>query len=88
MSFKTFWETGSLQLKSAAFMENQRYFLLTRNPVTDDSVTYINSENRALILHQIANLEQRNLARLMSGAPRVRNLTELVHKLARARHGN
>ena len=58
VSFKTFWETGSLQLKSAAFVENQRYFLLTRNPVTDDSVTFINSENRALILHQIANLEQ------------------------------
>ena len=58
VSFKTYWETGSLQLKSAAFMENQRYFLLTRNPVTDDTVTFINSENHALILHQIANLEQ------------------------------
>jgi iron complex outermembrane receptor protein len=58
VSFKTFWETGSLQLKSAAFVENQRYFLLTRNPVTDDTVTFINSENHALILHQIANLEQ------------------------------
>ena len=58
VSFKTFWETGSLQLKSAAFVENQRYFLLTRNPVTNDSVTFINSENHALILHQIANLEQ------------------------------
>ena len=58
VSFKTFWETGSLQLKSAAFIENQRYFLLTRNPVTDDTVTFINSENHAMILHQIANLEQ------------------------------
>ena len=58
ISYKTYWETGSLQLKSAAFVENQRYFLLTRNPVTDDTVTFINSENHALILHQIANLDQ------------------------------
>ena len=58
VSFKTYWSSGSLQLKSAAFVENQRYFLLTRNPVTDDSVTFINSENHALVLHQIANLEQ------------------------------
>ena len=58
VSFKTYWESGSLQIKSAAFVENQRYFLLTRNPVTDDTVTFINSENHALILHQIANLDQ------------------------------
>ena len=58
VSFKTYWNTGSLQLKSAAFVENQRYFLLTRNPVTDDTVTFINSENHSLVLHQIANLEQ------------------------------
>ena len=58
VSFKTYWNTGSLQLKSAAFVENQRYFLLTRNPVTDDTVTFINSENHSLVLHQIANLDQ------------------------------
>ena len=58
LSFKTYWNTGGLQLKSAAFVENQRYFLLTRNPVTDDTVTFINSENHSLVLHQIANLEQ------------------------------
>jgi iron complex outermembrane receptor protein len=58
ISYKTYWETGSLQLKSAAFAESQRYFLLTRNPITDDTVTFINSENHALILHQIANLDQ------------------------------
>ena len=58
LSFKTFWSTGNLQVKSAAFVENQRYFLETRNPVTDDVVTYINSDNHALVLHQIANLEQ------------------------------
>lgn len=59
VSFKTFWNTGSLQLKSAAFVENQRYFLETRNPVTNGVVTYINSDNHALVLHQIANLEQK-----------------------------
>ena len=58
VSFKTFWNTGNLQLKSAAFVENQRYFLETRNPVTNDVVSYINSDNHALVLHQIANLEQ------------------------------
>ena len=55
---KFFWNTGSLQLKSAAFIENQRYFLEVRNPDTYQVVTGINSVNKALILHQIANLEQ------------------------------
>ena len=58
VSFKTYWATGNLQLKTAAFVENQRYFLLTRIPSNDDTVTFINSENHALVLHQIANLEQ------------------------------
>ena len=58
VSFKTYWETGSLQLKSAAFVENQRYFLLTRIPQNDDTVTFINSVNHASVLHQIADLEQ------------------------------
>lgn len=58
VSFKTYWNTGNLQWKSAAFIENQRYFLETRNAFTNDVVTYINSDNHALVLHQIANLEQ------------------------------
>ena len=58
LSFKTFWNTGNLQLKSAAFVENQRYFLEVRNPETNGYVTGINSENHALVLHQIANVEQ------------------------------
>ena len=58
LSYKLFWSKGSLQLKSGVFVENQRYFLETRNPVTDDVITYINSENHALILHQIADVEQ------------------------------
>lgn len=58
VSFKTFWNTGHVELKSGAFIENQRYFLETRNPFNDAVITSINSENKALILHQIANLEQ------------------------------
>lgn len=58
VSFKTYWNNGSLQLKSAAFIENQRYFLEVRNHVTNDIVTNLNSINKALVLHQIANLEQ------------------------------
>ena len=58
VAFKFFWATGNLQLKSAAFFENQRYFLEVRNSENDGFVTGINSVNSALVLHQIANLEQ------------------------------
>ena len=58
VAFKFFWATGNLQLKSAAFVENQRYFLEVRNSENDGFVTGINSVNSALVLHQIANLEQ------------------------------
>lgn len=62
LSYKLFWNTGSLQLKSGAFVENQRYFLETRNPSTEQVVNHINSTNQALILHQIADVEQQLLA--------------------------
>lgn len=58
LSYKLFWSTGNLQLKSAAFIENQHYFLQTKSPITDAVITSINSENDALVLHQIANVEQ------------------------------
>lgn len=58
VAWKLFWTTGNLQLKSAAFIENQRYHLEVRNPFTNDLVTGINSANKSLVLHQIANLEQ------------------------------
>ena len=58
VAFKTFWNSGKLELKSAAFVENQHYFLEVRNPDTYDLVTGINSLNDALVLHQIANVDQ------------------------------
>ena len=58
LAAKIFWNSGNLQLKSAAFVENQRYFLETHTPVGNNVVTYINSQNHALVLHQIANFEQ------------------------------
>ena len=59
LSYRLFWEGGKLQLKSAAFVENQHYFLKTHpldHPEVD--VTSINSINDALVLHQIADVEQ------------------------------
>lgn len=58
LSYKLFWNTGSLQLKSAAFVENQRYFLESRSPLLDVAITSINSNNHALVLHQIADVKQ------------------------------
>ena len=58
LSYKLFWPSGNLQLKSAAFIENQHYFLQTRSPLTDVVITSINSLNDALILHQIVDAEQ------------------------------
>ena len=58
LSYRLFWDGGSLQLKSAAFVERQRYFLETHNPLTNDLITSINTDNQGLILHQIAEVEQ------------------------------
>lgn len=59
LTYKLFWEGGKLQLKSGAFFENQHYFLRT-HPSNDPEVvvTSINSINDAVILHQIADVEQ------------------------------
>ena len=59
LTYKLFWDGGKLQLKSAAFVENQRYFLEVHNLNPDVLITRINSENKALVLHQIADVEQR-----------------------------
>ena len=61
LSYKLFWETGNMQLKSAYFVENQRYFLLTR-ATNNDTVTFIDSENKAHVFHQIATVEQQLFA--------------------------
>ena len=58
VSYKLYWPTGNLQLKSAAFVEKQRYFLETRSPLNGMTITSIQSVNDALVLHQIADVEQ------------------------------
>ena len=58
LSYRLFWDSGNLQLKSAAFVERQRYFLETRNALTEDLVNTINTDNQGLVLHQIAEAEQ------------------------------
>lgn len=59
LSYKLFWPSGNLQIRSAAFFENQHYFLETHPQNSPEIVvTSINSINDAVILHQIANVEQ------------------------------
>lgn len=58
ISYKVLWESGKIDLKSAAFIEKQRYFLLSRVPHGLDTVSFINSVNDAIVLHQIATLDQ------------------------------
>ena len=63
LSYRFFWEGGKLQLKSGAFFEYQHYYLKTHPlnmPHID--VTSINSINNAMVLHQIADVEQRLFA--------------------------
>ena len=60
LTYRLYWDGGKLQLKSGAFFEKQHYFLKTHPlnmPHID--VTSINSINDAVILHQIADVEQR-----------------------------
>lgn len=59
LSYKLYWPTGNLQLKSAAFFEKQHYFLESHPAdMPEVVVSSINSINDATILHQIANVEQ------------------------------
>ena len=57
ISYKTYWQTGKIEVKSAYFYEKQHYFL---ESYTDNGipVTKINSINDANIYHQIADLNQ------------------------------
>ncbi|MCQ2306551.1 MAG: TonB-dependent receptor plug domain-containing protein [Bacteroidales bacterium] len=58
VSFKNYWNTGKIEVKSAYFRENQRYVL---NTFTDIGtlVTSMDSKNTANVFHQIADVEQR-----------------------------
>lgn len=58
ISYKNYWNTGELEVKSAYFFELQHYFL---NSFTDNGnvVTNIDSRNRADIFHQIVSLRQK-----------------------------
>lgn len=58
LSYKTFWGSGKLELKSSAFLERQHYFLETRNPATGDVIARIDSENNSRVFHQIVTAEQ------------------------------
>lgn len=62
LSYRLFWDGGRLQLRSAVFVENQRYYLEVHESTTSALITKINSENKALVLHQIADVEQRIFA--------------------------
>ena len=58
LSYKLFWDGGSLLLKSALFLEHQRYYLEVRSSLNDVLITDTATNNRALIMHQIAEVEQ------------------------------
>ena len=57
VSYKTYWQTGKIEVKSAYFYEKQHYYLQT---YADNGMpaTSINSKNDANIFHQIADLNQ------------------------------
>lgn len=57
VSYKTYWNTGKIELKSAYFYEKQHYFLETYTSV-GTPVTQINSKNDANVLHEIVDVNQ------------------------------
>ena len=57
ISYKTYWNTGKIEVKSAYFYEKQHYFLESYTDI-GTPVTKINSINDANIYHQIADLNQ------------------------------
>ncbi len=57
ISYKTYWQTGKIEVKSAYFYEKQHYFLESYTDI-GTPVTHINSRNDADIFHQIADLQQ------------------------------
>ena len=57
ISYKTYWETGKIEIKSAYFYEKQHYFLESYTDI-GTPVTQINSKNDANVFHQIFDLNQ------------------------------
>ena len=57
VSYKTYWQTGKIEVKSAYFYEKQHYFLESYTDI-GTPVTQINSKNDANMFHQIAELNQ------------------------------
>lgn len=57
ISYKTYWQTGKIEIKSAYFYEKQHYFLESYTDI-GTPVTKINSINDANVFHQIIDLNQ------------------------------
>ncbi|MBO4567753.1 MAG: TonB-dependent receptor [Bacteroidales bacterium] len=57
ISYKTYWESGKIEVKSAYFYEKQHYFLRTYTNI-GTQVTKVESLNDAHVLHQIVDLNQ------------------------------
>ncbi len=57
ISYKTYWNTGRIELKSAYFHEVQDYFLETYTS-NNNPVTQINSLNKSDVFRQIVDLKQ------------------------------
>ena len=57
ISYKTYWNSGKIEIKSAYFYEKQHYFLESYSDI-GIVATKINSKNDANVFHQIAELNQ------------------------------
>ena len=57
ISYKTYWESGKIEVKSAYFYEKQHYYLKTYTNI-GTPVNDINSKNDANVFHQIVDLNQ------------------------------
>ncbi len=57
ISYKTYWETGKIEIKSGYFYEKQHYYLTS---YADNGIpaTQVDSHNDANVFHQIADLNQ------------------------------
>lgn len=57
VSYKTYWNSGKIEIKSAYFYEKQRYYLESYTDI-GTPVTNIDSRNAANIFHQIVDMNQ------------------------------